>query len=147
MEKLKPTTSTAQENTAESPARSIIRTIVRQVLDCVKTAPFGIAITGMGIFNAALYHHHHDYSSVAVPLVIISGGIAIIGKQYQLRWRLEDICRKRGYSDRAFQLTTKEWCDRQTARMAADKHGKLPEYEALCERYRDQSRFTNIQHF
>jgi hypothetical protein len=147
MEKLTSTTSVPQQKVSVISSRLTFRTILHRILDCARTAPFGVTIAGMGLLNTALYSHSQDYSAIATHLIGFSCGIFIIQKQYQLRARLENICQKRGYSDRAFQLTTKEWCDRQTARIAAEKHGHLSEYIALCDRYKEKSHFTNIRHF
>ena len=135
------------ETAENTPTRSQFRTVLHQVFDSFRTAPFGFMLAGLGTFDVPLVSLSHDYSSVPSPVLGIMAGIYITRKQYQLRRRLENICQKRGYSDRAFQLTTKEWCDRQTARIAAQNAGKLDEYQNLCQQYEAKSNFTKLPHF
>lgn len=100
-------------------------------VDLYRIAPFGETLFLVNAGNAA-YFHDNPFT-VAFSIVGSLGGIAIAAKQFRLKNRLEKIISKNGYDDRVFKRTTYAWCDRQTARVVAKRHGYLDRYNSLCK--------------
>lgn len=71
-------------------------------------------------------------------------GIYLTSRSFKLRDRLENSLATNGFNDRIFATTTPDWCTRQTALVACEQFDKASDYQALCEQYEDQSKFTSI---
>ncbi len=126
--------------------------VIKRSVDALRTAPFGFSLIGLTILNGPVLALTEN-GAEALDLLVIPldgasvaiGGIFVV-RQYRLRRRLEDSIERNGYDDRLFDPTTKEWCNRQTARVVCGNSGDLAQYEALCEQKRATNELPRMPH-
>ena len=112
--------------------------IVRWAGDTLRTAPFGFSLAAINLVSPVigLVEDGPELSDLSA-MPVSAFGLAMCGilvaRQFRLRHRLERFVRNDGFNEAAFQRTTGEWCNRQTARVVCRNSGHLEEYEALCE--------------
>jgi hypothetical protein len=117
---------------------------IKEVVDFVRTSPFGISVILLGVYGYDMNHPSYFYELVGTDLLdkyivkglsltLVSGGVFSVISQMKLRKRLERIISVKGYTDDVFKITLSEWCDRQTAMVVARNNDCLSEYVRLFE--------------
>ena len=135
--------------------------IVSKAVDVIRTAPYGYSLLGLdatavGLEVAML----HEAGGVSHPMVALAAGAITVSEtvlgayagtyiadRFSLKRRLEQSIEGHGFDERAFGVTTTEWCDRQTASVVCRNAGVLPEYEALCDQKAETARLRWLPHF
>ena len=119
-----------------------IKNSLTYIADLYRTAPLGETIC---FLNASQIPFDLDKPAiVGIALFGSFCGVALAIKQFKLRRRLEKDVLEKGYDDRIFEKTIPEWCDRQTARVAARTYGHLDDYVNLCKRNKDRMNFPDL---
>ena len=118
---------------------------VSKILDWTKTAPFWLVSGGVFSLIILWILVGLNEMDLYIKLVAIAPHVGCLWLsinamriQFKLRRRLEKIVRKRGYKDEIFVKAVNEWCDIKTARIVAENCWHLPEFDALCERHKDE---------
>jgi len=118
--------------------------IAKGAIDLYRTAPYGgsLLIADLGLVPLVL----NEPVLLGGVVVAGCGATELISRQIRLRDELENFVSRHGYVDKAFESTIGEWCARQTARVVAERHDCLEEYESLCARYKEKVRCAFLPH-
>lgn len=118
---------------------------VNKIRDAYRTAPLGETLAALSLGLALVNRNDLSVFGVGVSVAVL--GIYLTKKQFNLRERLEDSIRRHGYDDILMSRTIPAWCDRQTARVVAREHDRLPSYEALCKKDKHRMYYRFLPNF
>jgi len=122
-----------------------IKTGLEYIADLYRIAPLGEFVL---LFNAPQIPFNYDRPILLACNIFGSvAGAAIMARQFKLKRRLDNSISEQGYQDRIFETTIPSWCNRQTARTVAKRHGHLDDYIALCESNKDKMNLPDMTYF
>lgn len=107
------------------------KTLFKKAIDFYKTAPVGETFVFYSLSMIPVDLSLNAPLLLVFPITGLISGVGLTRRQFKLRERLESSIEKFGYQDRVMELTTEEWCNRQTARVVAQDNDKLDEYNNL----------------
>lgn len=132
---------------------------LRHPIESIRTAPLGFANLGvaggwMGYQtmeaieispNATQAAVHIGSAALLAAWMSMLGG-SLVKRQFKRRDYLENSLKEGKFDDKDFGKTVPEWCMRQTARVVAKKHGRLDQYEELCNDNQSAQRLRWLPH-
>lgn len=123
------------------------KSLIRRTVDIFRTAPVYESVVVSSIASIPLNIYADNSLFVAIRLASAASFLLITKKQFNYKKRLEESMRRHGYQEKIMELSVREWCSRQTARVVAEDYGKLSEYESLCQRKKKTMKNKFIPHF
>ena len=117
-----------------------------------KTAALFETIAAINFAGAYRLHQSDNFINDILSYGIAAGGLAMmaVGKEsFDKKKRLEKIIKRDGFDKRFLNPYMFLWCDRQVARVVAEKYGHLEDYKELYhhKKIRDQMRPSWIPNF
>lgn len=132
---------------------------LRHPIESVRTAPFGMSYFAtaagyagyqisevVGSNNGPLDTATRLGVSAALGAFLSHKGTWLVKRQFKRRDYLENSLKDGEFNEVDFGKTVPEWCMRQTARVVAEKHGRLEEYKELCDEHQAAQRLRWLPH-
>lgn len=87
-----------------------------------------------------------SWGMAGVSALLAVRGIHLAKQSFELRDRLENSLEERGFNERIFDRTTKDWCTRQTAIVACEEFDAVQQYDELRAQNQDDAKFVWLPH-